>query len=179
MVNFLLNTHNRHPIACPWGQAMGCLLWVLSRKLIMFLRSVFSDRLIMLLWGVGSNKLTKILWGVISYKLIIILWGVFSNKLIMLLWAVSCEVERLSIFYLCHCVLYTISCYTVILYNDIQLYQSFINNEFWIQSTTPSQCNLPESSQTLLSSHHTNLIILPRIPPHDHVTSKCYKKLMI
>ena len=28
MVNFLQNPHNRHPIAHPWGQDMGCLLWV-------------------------------------------------------------------------------------------------------------------------------------------------------
>ena len=27
-VNFLPNPHNRHPTACPWGWAMGCLLWV-------------------------------------------------------------------------------------------------------------------------------------------------------
>ena len=27
---FALSTHNRHPIACPSGQAMGCLLWVQS-----------------------------------------------------------------------------------------------------------------------------------------------------
>ena len=26
-VNFLPNPHNRHPIAHPWGWAMGCLLW--------------------------------------------------------------------------------------------------------------------------------------------------------
>ena len=26
-------THKRHPIACPYGQAMGCLLWVFQRKL--------------------------------------------------------------------------------------------------------------------------------------------------
>ena len=26
--SFMENTYNRHPIACPWGQAMGCLLWV-------------------------------------------------------------------------------------------------------------------------------------------------------
>ena len=25
MVSFLQNTHNRHPIACPWGRGMGCL----------------------------------------------------------------------------------------------------------------------------------------------------------
>ena len=29
-VNFLQNPHNRHPIACPWGQRMGCLWWVWS-----------------------------------------------------------------------------------------------------------------------------------------------------
>ena len=28
-VNFLKNPHKRHPIARLWGQAMGCLLWVL------------------------------------------------------------------------------------------------------------------------------------------------------
>ena len=28
MVNFLTNNHKRHPIACPLGQAMGCLLWI-------------------------------------------------------------------------------------------------------------------------------------------------------
>ena len=27
---FMQITHNRHPIACPLGQAMGCLLWVQS-----------------------------------------------------------------------------------------------------------------------------------------------------
>ena len=26
-VNFPPNPHNRHPIAHPWGQGMGCLLW--------------------------------------------------------------------------------------------------------------------------------------------------------
>ena len=26
-VNCLPNSHNRHPIACPWGQDMGCLMW--------------------------------------------------------------------------------------------------------------------------------------------------------
>ena len=26
-INFLQNTHERHPIACPSGQGMGCLLW--------------------------------------------------------------------------------------------------------------------------------------------------------
>ena len=25
---FLWSTHNKHPIAHPWGRAMGCLLWV-------------------------------------------------------------------------------------------------------------------------------------------------------
>ena len=29
-VNILQITHNRHPIARPWGRAMGCLLWVQS-----------------------------------------------------------------------------------------------------------------------------------------------------
>ena len=29
-VNFLQNSHNRHPIANPWGWGMGCLLWVWS-----------------------------------------------------------------------------------------------------------------------------------------------------
>ena len=28
MANSILYRHNRHPIACPHGQAMGCLLWV-------------------------------------------------------------------------------------------------------------------------------------------------------
>ena len=28
MVNFLQNTHNWHPIAHPWWQAIGCILWV-------------------------------------------------------------------------------------------------------------------------------------------------------
>ena len=27
-VNFLQTPHNRHPIARPWGRAMGCLLWI-------------------------------------------------------------------------------------------------------------------------------------------------------
>ena len=27
-VNLLTNTHNRHPIARPWGRGMGCLLWL-------------------------------------------------------------------------------------------------------------------------------------------------------
>ena len=30
VVSFLQNYHNRHPIACPWGQGMGCLLWLLT-----------------------------------------------------------------------------------------------------------------------------------------------------
>ena len=29
-INIILWTRNRHPIACPWGQAMGCLVWVQS-----------------------------------------------------------------------------------------------------------------------------------------------------
>ena len=29
-VNFLQSHHNGHPIACPHGQAMGCLLWFLN-----------------------------------------------------------------------------------------------------------------------------------------------------
>ena len=28
VINFLQNTHNSHPIAHPWGQVMGCPLWV-------------------------------------------------------------------------------------------------------------------------------------------------------
>ena len=28
VINFVKNSHNRHPIACLWGQDMGCLLWV-------------------------------------------------------------------------------------------------------------------------------------------------------
>ena len=28
----LKETHNRHPIACLWGQAMGCFLWVLLTR---------------------------------------------------------------------------------------------------------------------------------------------------
>ena len=31
--SLLPNTHKRHPIACPHGQATGCLLWVFGRKL--------------------------------------------------------------------------------------------------------------------------------------------------
>ena len=27
VVNFPQYPHNRHPIACPWGRGMGCLLW--------------------------------------------------------------------------------------------------------------------------------------------------------
>ena len=30
MVDIFKNTHNRHPIARPWGRDMGCLLWVQS-----------------------------------------------------------------------------------------------------------------------------------------------------
>ena len=30
IVNFLQNTHNRHPKTCPRGQVIGCLLWVPS-----------------------------------------------------------------------------------------------------------------------------------------------------
>ena len=33
----LLNTHKRHPIACPWGRAMGCLLWVQSQVNVVLL----------------------------------------------------------------------------------------------------------------------------------------------
>ena len=28
MVNFHPNPHKRHPITCPWGRDMGCLLWM-------------------------------------------------------------------------------------------------------------------------------------------------------
>ena len=28
VVNFPQNSHNRHPIACPQGRGMGCLLWI-------------------------------------------------------------------------------------------------------------------------------------------------------
>ena len=31
MTNFLQITHNRHPIACPWGRGIGRALWVVSR----------------------------------------------------------------------------------------------------------------------------------------------------
>ena len=31
----LQNTHKRHCIACPWGQAMECLLWVHSQTYIL------------------------------------------------------------------------------------------------------------------------------------------------
>ena len=34
MVNFLQNTNKRHPIAHPWGWAMGCILWVHSLILL-------------------------------------------------------------------------------------------------------------------------------------------------
>ena len=37
-VNFLLpNPHNRHPIARPWGRAMGCLLWFWSLIYVLLL----------------------------------------------------------------------------------------------------------------------------------------------
>ena len=38
-VNFLKNSHNRHPIALPWGQGMDCLLWVWSLIYVMLLSS--------------------------------------------------------------------------------------------------------------------------------------------
>ena len=33
VVNFLQNIHNKHPIACPLGRGMGCLLWVQTNDL--------------------------------------------------------------------------------------------------------------------------------------------------
>ena len=36
-VNFLQNSHNRHPIPRPWGRGMGCLLWVWSLIYILLL----------------------------------------------------------------------------------------------------------------------------------------------
>ena len=36
-VNFLQNSHNRHPIARPWGRGMGCLLWVWSLIYVLLL----------------------------------------------------------------------------------------------------------------------------------------------
>ena len=33
-------THNRHPISCPDGQAMGCLLWVFCVKLVVWRRNL-------------------------------------------------------------------------------------------------------------------------------------------
>ena len=38
-VNFLQNSHNGHPIARPWGRAMGCVLWVWSLIYVLLLPS--------------------------------------------------------------------------------------------------------------------------------------------
>ena len=38
-VNLLQNSHNRHPIARPWGRGMGCLLWIWSLICVMLLSS--------------------------------------------------------------------------------------------------------------------------------------------
>ena len=38
-VNFLQNSHNRHPIARPWGRGMGCLLCVWSIVYVLLLSS--------------------------------------------------------------------------------------------------------------------------------------------
>ena len=38
-VNFLKNSHNRHPIARPWGRGMGCLLWAWSLIFVPLLSS--------------------------------------------------------------------------------------------------------------------------------------------
>ena len=40
-VNFLLNSHNRQPIARPWGQGMQCVLWVRSLIHVLMLSSQF------------------------------------------------------------------------------------------------------------------------------------------
>ena len=49
-VNFLLNPHNRHPIARPRGRDMGCLLWVPNWVMIYLSNSSIANN-IMLYWN--------------------------------------------------------------------------------------------------------------------------------
>ena len=42
VLNFLQKSHNRHPIPCPWGQGMGCILWVQSLLQVLYHLLQFS-----------------------------------------------------------------------------------------------------------------------------------------
>ena len=72
MVNLLQNTHNRHSIACPWGQAMGvycdvlssparqrygCLFWIYS---VTYILPSWLSLLIKAEWHICVNKITII-----------------------------------------------------------------------------------------------------------------------
>ena len=48
IVKFLKNTHNRHPIDCPHGQAMGCLLWVQNQLYGLYFSSHLFAAMILL-----------------------------------------------------------------------------------------------------------------------------------
>ena len=80
-VNFLLNSHNRHPIAHPWGRGMGCLLWVWSLIYILLLSSQYH------IWD--RDKFDRVITGLdciflstLEFKLNILVNGVCWSKLI-------------------------------------------------------------------------------------------------
>ena len=83
VVNFLPNPHKRHPIARPWGWAMGCLLWVqplinsVSLAAILYIQyNVLLDRVITALacnnanpiWVTSNLMTTKRCGGDFKYE---------------------------------------------------------------------------------------------------------------
>ena len=82
MVSIIQNIHNRHPIACLWGQAMGCLLWVQCMTMLyhwnccgvssimLQLTILWSGIIVCFDWPCGifeplDDTISRTFWGVI------------------------------------------------------------------------------------------------------------------
>ena len=126
MVNFLQNMHNRHPIACPYGQAMGCLVWLQSLTYVTSLGlsssmqcCVILEHVIMLYqqqMSITSTIQSNQIFRKFSPKIIAINLPHFA--VVSEMWCVFCEFKIWPMLY--HCCCYAV-CY-VMLYWSV-LYQ--------------------------------------------------------
>ena len=63
LMEIKLWTHNKHPIAHPWGWAIGCLLWAFYEKTDHFIKAPFhSNHLFTFLWPTYGWQMKNLWW---------------------------------------------------------------------------------------------------------------------
>ena len=88
IIIFQQNTHKRHPISCPLGQALGCLLWVHVWSILLCLSLLFfMSNHVMFGWVI-----VELIVFILSLQSISYFRKTLSIPCLLMLWLLSCNV---------------------------------------------------------------------------------------